>query len=126
MLSGVEPAVFRPFAKEVTALSLPPKMFPGETQAKPPGALPVRRFRGERALVYCSQRSQTRHGDRLERSIFTFTARKMIHRPPRNLGSVSAFASSVATDGESGRNGRTCTCVVSGPNRVPKLLGYAP
>ncbi|MEY4488766.1 MAG: hypothetical protein RIQ79_1274 [Verrucomicrobiota bacterium] len=39
---------------------------------------------------------------------------------------VSAFASSVAADGgKIGRSGRTRTCVVSVPGRVPQLLGYA-
>ena len=55
MLPGFEPAAFRPFAKEVTARSLPPKMFPGENRRSSPGALPARRFRVEPALVCCSR-----------------------------------------------------------------------
>lgn len=64
VLPGFEPAAFRPFAKEVTACSLPPKMFPGENRRSSPGALPARRFHVEPALVYCSPRLRTRHGDR--------------------------------------------------------------
>ena len=83
VLSGFEPAGFvSPRAgstKEVTARSLPPKMFSGRNQAKLPWSpfLSVALATGG-TLVYCSPRLQTRHGDRLERSIFTFTARKMV------------------------------------------------
>ena len=77
VLSGFEPAAFRPFVKEVTARSLPPKMFPGENRRSSPGALPARRFRVEPALVYCSQRLQARRGDR-------FGAKYLRHHCPEN------------------------------------------
>jgi hypothetical protein len=77
--AGVEPAISRLSASafsEVTARSLPPKVFPEETQAKLPGALPARRLFVRQSLVFAAHLAGG-HGIIWWRSIFTFTIRKL-------------------------------------------------
>lgn len=132
--AGVEPAtlVFRRARLRSTRTLTASKLILGETQAKFPGALPACCFHSWRALVFAAMACRPGTGFDLERSIFTFTAQKIvpgenrpedmtcstIELPPREFGEGRTRTDNHARISE--------VTLISLPGKLEPAAGIAP